>query len=83
MLLDLTFVHDLIRSWHPLARGPGSFYWIAGEHNVFVLIFKFKIISRAERKKDQVCSAEEYQKVFARLQGLPQHVEHLVVLVGK
>ncbi|KIM80802.1 hypothetical protein PILCRDRAFT_822082 [Piloderma croceum F 1598] len=37
---------------------------------------------RAERKKDQVCSAEEYQKVFARLEGLPQHVEHLVVLVG-
>lgn len=38
---------------------------------------------RAERKLNQVCSEAEYRKVFARLQMLPQHVEHLVVQLGK
>lgn len=38
---------------------------------------------RAERKKDQVCSRFEYEKVFARLDALPSSVQHLIVLVGK
>ncbi|KII89007.1 hypothetical protein PLICRDRAFT_53502 [Plicaturopsis crispa FD-325 SS-3] len=37
---------------------------------------------RAERRKDQVCSPAEYQKVFERLSLLPPGVEHLVVQIG-
>lgn len=37
---------------------------------------------RAERKKEQVCSPEEYQKVFARMRSLPSGVEHLIVQLG-
>jgi hypothetical protein len=37
---------------------------------------------RAERRKDQVCSPFEYDKVFQRIRTLPPTVEHLVVLVG-
>ncbi|KAJ8700313.1 hypothetical protein PTI98_003354 [Pleurotus ostreatus] len=37
---------------------------------------------RAERKKDQVCSELEYQKVFGRLRQLPRGVEHLIVQLG-
>ncbi|KAJ3744607.1 hypothetical protein DFH05DRAFT_1534942 [Lentinula detonsa] len=37
---------------------------------------------RAERRKNQVCSPMEYEKVFARLHQLPPTVEHLVVQIG-
>jgi len=37
---------------------------------------------RAERKKEQVCSQAEYQKVFERLSKLPPSVEHLCVQIG-
>ncbi|KAJ7470605.1 hypothetical protein FB451DRAFT_1340055 [Mycena latifolia] len=37
---------------------------------------------RAERKKEQVCSQAEYQKVFERLSQLPSSVEHLCVQIG-
>jgi len=37
---------------------------------------------RAERKKNQVCSQAEYQKVFERLSKLPPGVEHLCVQLG-
>ncbi|KAF9050660.1 hypothetical protein BDZ89DRAFT_1057108 [Hymenopellis radicata] len=37
---------------------------------------------RCERKKDQVCSPYEYEKVFQRVQMLPPTVEHLVVQLG-
>ncbi|KAH7922819.1 hypothetical protein BV22DRAFT_1069793 [Leucogyrophana mollusca] len=37
---------------------------------------------RAERRKDQVCSPFEYQKVFDRLKYLPAAVEHLIVQIG-
>ncbi|KIY51015.1 hypothetical protein FISHEDRAFT_37727 [Fistulina hepatica ATCC 64428] len=36
---------------------------------------------RAERKKEQVCSPEEYQKVFGRL-NKASRVEHLIVQLG-
>ncbi|KAK7014992.1 C-CAP/cofactor C-like domain-containing protein [Favolaschia claudopus] len=37
---------------------------------------------RAERKKDQVCSQAQYQKIFERLTQLPPNVEHLCVQIG-
>jgi len=37
---------------------------------------------RAERRRDQVCSEYEYQKVFERLRQLPDKVQHLVVQLG-
>ncbi|KAF5365719.1 hypothetical protein D9758_003279 [Tetrapyrgos nigripes] len=37
---------------------------------------------RAERKKDQVCSPGQYQKVFERLNELSPTVEHLIVQLG-
>ncbi|TRM61810.1 hypothetical protein BD626DRAFT_500604 [Schizophyllum amplum] len=37
---------------------------------------------RAERMKDRVCSSEEYQKVFERLQHIPPTTEHLIVQLG-
>ncbi|KAJ7685037.1 hypothetical protein DFH06DRAFT_969067 [Mycena polygramma] len=37
---------------------------------------------RAERKKDQVCSQGQYQKVFERLSKLPSGVQHLCVQIG-
>ncbi|KAF8061567.1 hypothetical protein FPV67DRAFT_1563868 [Lyophyllum atratum] len=37
---------------------------------------------RGERRKDQICSSLQYQKVFHRLSQLPQSVEHLIVQVG-
>ncbi|GBE82620.1 Uncharacterized protein SCP_0410050 [Sparassis crispa] len=37
---------------------------------------------RAERKKDQVCSPQEYKTVFERVYELPPDVEHLVILLG-
>jgi hypothetical protein len=39
-------------------------------------------VCRAERRKDQICSPFEYNKVFAAIRALPPTVEHLVVLVG-
>lgn len=37
---------------------------------------------RAERRKDQICSPAQYNKVFQRIHALSRTVEHLVVLVG-
>ena len=37
---------------------------------------------RAERKKDQVCSEQEYKAVFRRIYQLPRAIEHLVLLTG-
>ncbi|TFK72175.1 hypothetical protein BDN72DRAFT_371720 [Pluteus cervinus] len=37
---------------------------------------------RAERKKEQVCSPQEYNKVFSRLYNLPASVQHLIVQIG-
>lgn len=38
--------------------------------------------NRAERKKEQVCSTGQYQKVFRRISQLPTNVEHLVIQIG-
>jgi hypothetical protein len=37
---------------------------------------------RAERKKDTVCSGEEYRKTMEAIGQLPFHVEHLVIQLG-
>ncbi|KAH8117510.1 hypothetical protein DFH11DRAFT_1575443 [Phellopilus nigrolimitatus] len=37
---------------------------------------------RAERRKDQVCSPYEYNKVFEKIYRLPPQVQHLVVQLG-
>ena len=37
---------------------------------------------RAERKLEQVCSDEQYAKVFDRLNSLPSSVEHLIIQLG-
>ena len=37
---------------------------------------------RAERKLGQVCSKEQYDKVFERLKKLPSRVEHLIIQLG-
>jgi hypothetical protein len=37
---------------------------------------------RGERKLGQVCSEEEYTKVFDRLSTLPPRVEHLIIQLG-
>ena len=37
---------------------------------------------RAERKLEQVCSEEQYTKVFDRLNSLPPRVEHLIIQLG-
>ncbi|EPQ58419.1 hypothetical protein GLOTRDRAFT_36442 [Gloeophyllum trabeum ATCC 11539] len=46
--------------------------------NVWMLLLD----CRAERRKDQVCSPLEYQKVMQRLWQIPAHVEHVVVQIG-
>jgi hypothetical protein len=37
---------------------------------------------RAERKLGQVCSEEEYARIFDRLNTLPARVEHLIIQLG-
>lgn len=39
-------------------------------------------MTRAERKREQVCSPYQYQKVFERLQQIPQHCKHVIVQLG-
>ncbi|KAF8557334.1 hypothetical protein OG21DRAFT_1475599 [Imleria badia] len=37
---------------------------------------------RAERRKDRVCSSEEYRKVMEAISQMPPHVEHLIIQLG-
>ncbi|KAI0747647.1 hypothetical protein C8Q80DRAFT_1353629 [Daedaleopsis nitida] len=37
---------------------------------------------RAERKKNQVCSPQQYKAVFARMHALPRTVEHMIIQTG-
>ena len=46
-------------------------------------LMPFERNPRAERRKDQVCSPTEYQKVFERVTQMPSTVEHLVVQLGE
>lgn len=38
---------------------------------------------RGERRKEQICSPEEYDKVFMALDQLPPTVEHLIIQLGE
>ncbi|KAJ7219131.1 hypothetical protein GGX14DRAFT_434737 [Mycena pura] len=68
----------IIGSAGPYVSFPShSFLGYMGPHTYILLLD-----CRAERRKDQVCSPAEYQKVFDRLSKLPSSVEHLCVQVG-
>ncbi len=45
------------------------------------LLFNTKTI-RAERKLGQVCSKEEYGRVFKKMYALPRGVKHVIVQIG-
>ncbi|PPQ81212.1 hypothetical protein CVT25_015736 [Psilocybe cyanescens] len=45
-------------------------------------VYMLLLDCRAERKKDQVCSPGEYQRVFDRLNNLPGGVEHVILQLG-
>lgn len=49
----------------------------------FKQLFELPHKIRAERKKEQVCSPLQYEKVFKRLKQLPETVEHIVVQLGQ
>ncbi|TCD65630.1 hypothetical protein EIP91_002435 [Steccherinum ochraceum] len=65
--------------------GPGpyipfpshSFLSYLGPHSAILLLD-----CRAERKKDQVCSDQQYKAVLNRIYQLPKTIEHLVLLTG-
>jgi len=40
------------------------------------------MVIRAERKLGRVCSDEQYNKIFDRLDALPPRAEHLIVQLG-
>lgn len=83
-VLGHTYPFPLIHSWLTLVHKHICCFWIPGEWTGYlseVEILHFFLCS-AERKKTQVCSPEEYQKVFERLKYLPVNVEHLVVVLG-
>ncbi len=47
-----------------------------------IVWFLDPIAIRAERKLGRVCSDEQYNKIFDRLNTLPARVEHLIVQLG-
>ncbi|KAK7689123.1 hypothetical protein QCA50_007814 [Cerrena zonata] len=45
-------------------------------------VYLLALDCRAERKKEQVCSKQEYDAVFRRIDQLPSVIEHFVMLTG-
>lgn len=45
-------------------------------------VYMLLLDCRAERRKDQICSPGEYQRVFERLNNLPSGVEHVIIQIG-
>lgn len=62
----------------PYIRQPSHSFLVNMGPQVALLLLD----CRAERKKDQVCSPAQYDRVFQRIQTLPPSVEHLVILLG-
>ncbi|XP_006458514.1 hypothetical protein AGABI2DRAFT_63923 [Agaricus bisporus var. bisporus H97] len=62
----------------PYIRQPSHSFLVNMGPQVALLLLD----CRAERKKDQVCSPAQYDRVFKRIQTLPPSVEHLVILLG-
>lgn len=62
----------------PYIRIPShSFVTMMGPQTALLLLD-----CRAERKKDQICSTFQYDRVFQRIRALPTSVEHLVIQLG-
>lgn len=70
-----------IRFWSIWDRRQRCWCWIAGE-KISAISAGTYYSHRAERRKDQVCSPFEYEKVFQRIGTLPSTMEHLIVLLG-
>ncbi|KAJ7582843.1 hypothetical protein C8J56DRAFT_1005754 [Mycena floridula] len=68
----------IIGSQGPFIPFPSHSFLGSLGPNVSILLLD----CRAERRKDQVCSSFEYQKVFQRLNQLPDEVEHLIIQIG-
>ncbi|KAF8803514.1 hypothetical protein BYT27DRAFT_7225881 [Phlegmacium glaucopus] len=62
----------------PYVRYPSHSFLPRLGPQVYILLLD----CRAERKKDQVCSPAQYQRVFDRLNNLPPGVEHVIVQTG-
>ncbi|KAI0691176.1 hypothetical protein BC835DRAFT_1407314 [Cytidiella melzeri] len=65
--------------------GPGPFIPFPSHSFLSYLgpqVYILLLDCRAERKKSQVCSDQEYKAVFDRLSRLPQNVEHVVIQIG-
>ena len=78
-MCDTRHIHSY-RAW---GRKCICFFWTAGVYSNFLTArFHLFIYSSAERKKDQICSPGEYQRVFERLKNLPSGVDHLVIQIG-
>ncbi|PPR04970.1 hypothetical protein CVT24_010428 [Panaeolus cyanescens] len=73
-----TFKSTIIGQPGPYVRFPSH----STLHRLGPQTYMLMLDCRAERKKEQVCSREQYQKVFGRLNSLPMGVEHLVVQLG-
>ncbi|KAF9036679.1 hypothetical protein BJ165DRAFT_1394689 [Panaeolus papilionaceus] len=73
-----TYRSTIIGQPGPYVRFPSHSFL----HRLGPQCYMLMLDCRAERKKDQVCSREQYQHVFDRLNGLPMGVEHLVVQLG-
>ncbi|KAF9452283.1 hypothetical protein P691DRAFT_795246 [Macrolepiota fuliginosa MF-IS2] len=62
----------------PYVRVPShSFIVNMGPHTALLLLD-----CRAERRKEQICSQFQYDKVFQRIRALPPNIEHLVIQTG-
>ena len=46
-------------------------------------VYMLLLDGRAERRKNQICSTQTYDRVFAAIRALPRSVEHLVFLLGE
>ena len=82
-MCDTRHIHSYL-AWD---RKCICFFWTVGMYSNFSLppfIFEFIpfVVSSAERKEDQVCSIDEYQRVFERLNCLPSSVEHVIIQLG-
>lgn len=83
-MCDARHIHSY-RAWD---RKCTCFFWTVGVYSIifplppFIFLIIPFVVSSAERKKDQVCSLGEYQRVFERLNSLPSGVEHVVIQLG-
>ena len=58
------------------------YFWTAGQWSVCSRAILLTFSISAERRREQVCSQEEYDQVFKQVLALPTGVEHLIVQIG-